>query len=135
MRSEMNKKNNQYESLSDYLEGGLSEEKKRELDQVRSQDALLDQEVRELQLLLKTLHQLPAREPVIDVWPELEPKLLQVQAEERLNVFARAQVRVARFLSNFASGTILFTQAVAMNTEAKMRKYVLHDSLTLGGGG
>ena len=128
----MNGKNNQYESLSDYLEGALSAQQERQLTQARAEDAPLDREVRQLQQLLRTLHELPAREPVIDVWPELAPKLALAQAEERLGVFARSQLRVARFLSNFASGTILFTQAVAMNTESKMRKYVLHDTLILG---
>lgn len=128
----MNKKNNQYELLSDYLEGSLPNEQKNILEQARNQDSDLDNEVRHLQVLLQTLHDLPPREPIIDVWPEILPELQVIQAEERLSVFARWQLRVARFLSNFASGTILFTQAVAMNTESRMRRYVLQDNLILG---
>ena len=129
---EMNKKHNQYDSLSEYVEGTLPVDQMLEVDRARTDDGKLDQEVRQLQQLLQTLHELPPREPVIDVWPELAPKLIQIQAEQRLNVFSRWQLQIARFLSNFASGTILFTQAVAMNTESKMRRYVLQDSLILG---
>ncbi|WP_395088220.1 hypothetical protein [Armatimonas sp.] len=89
----------------------------------------------ELSEVLQLLHRLPQREPVLDVWPELEPKLVQFQLEERMGIFARWRFRCARFLSNFAFGAILFTQAVALNTETKMRRYVMPEAVSSGGEG
>lgn len=129
MRSEMNGRHNQYETLSDYVEGNLSAAQQHEFDRARQDDPNLEREAQELRTLLQVLHQLPPREPVIDVWPELEPKLALIQAEERLSFFARWRCRIERFLSNFASGAILFTHAVALNTEMKMRKYVLSEEV------
>ena len=134
-RDMMNSKQLEYETLPDYLDGALSSEKLREFERLLQNDTVLAKETQELGELLQVLHKLPAREPVIDVWPELEPKLVQFQLEERMGVFARWRFRGARFLSNFASGAILFTQAVALNTESQMRKYVMADSLASGGEG
>ncbi|MBB6052238.1 anti-sigma factor family protein [Armatimonas rosea] len=131
----MNSKQREIETLPDYLDGTLSPEKLGEFERLLQSDTALAKETQELGALLQILHQLPAREPVIDVWPELEPKLVQFQLEERMGVFARWRFRGARFLSNFASGAILFTQAVALNTENQMRKYVMPDSLASGGEG
>lgn len=131
----MNSKQREIETLPDYLDGTLSPEKLGEFERLLQSDTALAKETQELGALLQILHQLPAREPVIDVWPELEPKLVQFQLEERMGVFARWRFRGARFLSNFASGAILFTQAVALNTENQMRRYVMPDSLASGGEG
>jgi anti-sigma factor RsiW len=134
-RDMMNSKQREIETLPDYLDGTLSPEKLGEFERLLQSDTALAKETQELGALLQILHQLPAREPVIDVWPELEPKLVQFQLEERMGVFARWRFRGARFLSNFASGAILFTQAVALNTENQMRRYVMPDSLASGGEG
>lgn len=129
MKREMNGRNNQYDSLSDFVEGNLSAAQLREFDRARHDDPELEKEAAELRTLLTVLHQLPPEEPVIDVWPELQPKLALIQAEERMGFFARSRYRIERFLSNFASGAILFTHAVAQNTEQKMRKYVLSEEV------
>jgi len=129
MRSEMNGRNNQYDVLSDYVEGNLSAAQLREFDRARHDDPELDKEASELRTLLTVLHRLPPQEPVIDVWPELQPKLALIQAEERMGFFVRWRCRIERFLSNFASGAILFTHAVAINTERQMRKYVLSEEV------
>ena len=134
-RDMMNSKQREIETLPDYLDGTLSPEKLGEFERLLQSDTALAKETQELGALLQILHQLPAQEPVIDVWPELEPKLVQFQLEERMGVFARWRFRGARFLSNFASGAILFTQAVALNTENQMRRYVMPDSLASGGEG
>lgn len=97
---------------------------KRNLNDVISDD----NEPQDMEAMLRILHTLPPREPVIDLWAELAPKVAEIQAEDRLGVIERLQLRGHRFLSNFASGAILFTQAFAMNTQRKMQKYVLHDS-------
>lgn len=131
----MNRKQWDHETLPDYVDGTLSSEQRSEFERLLDQDPVLAREAQELSRLLEVLHQLPQREPVIDVWPELEPRLAQFQAEERMGLFARWRFRGARFLSNVASGAILFTQAVALNTENQMRKYVMPDSVASGGEG
>jgi anti-sigma factor RsiW len=134
-RDTMNSKQLDYDTLPDFLDGALSVEKRQEFEKAMQGDPALARETEELSQVLALLHQLPQREPVIDVWPELEPKLIQHQLEERMGLFARWRFRGVRFLSNFASGAILFTHAVALNTETKMRKYVMPGSLTSGGEG
>ena len=132
-RDTMNSKQPGNETLADFLDGTLSPQKRKEFDRLLQSNPVLTKETQELSEILQILHQLPPREPVIDVWPELEPKLLQFQLEERMGLFARWRFRGARFLSNFAFGAILFTQAVALNTETKMRKYVMPDAVASEG--
>jgi anti-sigma factor RsiW len=132
-RDTMNSKQLDNETLADFLDGTLSSEKRTEFERLLQSSPALKRETQDLSEVLQILHQLPQREPVIDVWPELEPKLVQFQLEERMGVFARWRFRGARFLSNFAFGAILFTQAVALNTETKMRKYVMPDAASAGG--
>lgn len=134
-REIMNGKQLDNEKLADFLDGTLSAEKRKEFERVMQSDLALTKEADELAVVLQLLHQLPQREPVIDVWPELEPKLVQFQLEERMGLFARWRFRGARFLSNFAFGAILFTQAVALNTETKMRRYVMPEAVSSGGEG
>jgi anti-sigma factor RsiW len=121
------------ETLADLLDGTLSPQKLKEVERLLQGNTSVAREAQELSEVLQILHQLPQREPVIDVWPELEPQLVQHQLEERMGLFTRWRFRGARFLSNFASGAILFTQAVALNTESKMRKFVMADSFVSGG--
>lgn len=134
-RKTMNSKQLDHDTLPDFLDGTLTAEKRQEFERALQSNPALATETQELSQLLQLLHQLPPREPVIDVWPELEPKLVQFQLEERMGLFARWRFRGARFLSNFAFGAILFTQAVALNTETKMRKYVMPDAVGAGGEG
>jgi anti-sigma factor RsiW len=131
-REPMNSKQLEPNTLPDFLDGALSSERQKEFERALQGNPALATEAQELSQVLQLLHQLPAREPVIDVWPELEPKLVEFQLEERMGLFARWRFRGARFLSNFASGAILFTQAVAQNTEQKMRKFVMADSFVSG---
>ena len=78
--------------------------------------------------MLTLLHErIPHREPVLDMWAELAPKIEAIHAEERLGVMERAKLRMGRFLNNVAVGAILFTQALAINTAAHMQKYLLTD--------
>jgi hypothetical protein len=79
-------------------------------------------------------HSLPKREPILDMWTELAPKIATYQAEERLTIPARLRLRTGRFLGTVAAGAILFTQALAMNTEARMRKYLITDPFFVGEG-
>lgn len=93
------------------------------------------QQVRELQSLVRFFHEtLPAREPVLEIWNELAPKVQAWEAEERLGAAAKMRLRSHRFLHNVAAGAILFTQVLAMNTETRMHKYLLGDSLRFAGG-
>lgn len=116
------------EALSEYLEGGLPPP---ERDTVAEHLAGCDacgREERDMAVLLSVLHErAPRHEPVLDLWAEFSPKMAVVQAEEKLGVFARLRLRLSRFWGNVAAGAILFTQAVALNTTARMQKYLLTD--------
>ncbi|MBC8138531.1 MAG: hypothetical protein H8F28_21835, partial [Fibrella sp.] len=78
--------------------------------------------------MLTFLHErVPNREPVLDIWQELAPKVQEVVAEQRLGFFPRLKLRVVRLINNVAVGAIWFTQAVAFNTERRMQKYLISD--------
>lgn len=121
--------------LSEYLEGELASPERERIEAQLASDADLAREAHEMAAVIRLLHQVPRREPVLDIWSELSPKIEAYKAEEKLGVGARVRLRAGRFLGNVAMGAILFTQALAMNTEAHMRKYLISDPLTLGEGG
>ena len=116
------------ESLSGYLEEGLSSS-----DHIRTEAHLANcpacqREMREMQMMLDLFKdRCVRREPSLDLWAELAPKVDQVIAEERVHFFDRVRLRGSRFCNNVAAGAILFTSALAMNTEARLRKYLLSD--------
>ncbi|GAB4459152.1 MAG: hypothetical protein OHK0029_21300 [Armatimonadaceae bacterium] len=118
--------------LSEYLEGGLPPP-----DVERLEDHLVEcdgcaEEARQMATLLKVLHQrVPRREPTLDIWAELGPKVAAIQEEERLSVPVRFRRRMGRFLGNLAAGAILFTQALAINTEERLKPYLMTDPYRL----
>lgn len=122
------------EALSDYLDGGLDPPTRQTVAEHLMHCAACAQEERSLSAMLTLLHeQLPRREPALDIWAELAPKVAAIQAEERLGFPARMQLRAGRFLNNVAVGAILFTQALALNTAARMQKYLLTDPFQMTG--
>lgn len=120
------------EELSDYLEGNLAPQRNSAISAHIETCVACAQEARLLTSMLSVLQKLPPREPVLEIWSELEPKVAAVIAEERMGFFERIHHRVFQILSNFAAGSILFTQAVAVNTEARMRKYLIQDPFLAG---
>ena len=123
------------EALSDYMEGGLPTSLRQSVAAHLTGCANCASEEREMAAMLNFLHHnLPSREPVLDMWSELAPKIAVYQAEERLTIPARLRLRTGRFLGTVAAGAILFTQALAMNTEARMRKYLIADPYLVGEG-
>lgn len=120
------------DSLSEYLEGAVPPPERQAITEHLMTCIRCAQEERSLAVALETLHAIPPREPVLDIWSEMAPKIAAIQAEERLGLGARLQLRLGRFLASFAEGTILFTQALAVNTEARMRRYLLHDPFVPG---
>lgn len=120
--------------VSQYLEGELSGSERERIEAQLATDADLAREAREMAAVIRLLHQVPPREPILDIWGELSPKIEAYKAEERLSVPMRVRLRACRFLGNVAMGAILFTQALAMNTEAHMRKYLITDTLAIGEG-
>lgn len=127
----MNQKNSYcaqvQEDLSDYLEGTLPSGRSEAIEAHLQSCALCAAEERSFASLLSVLHSLPQREPVLDLWAELSPRVDEVRAEMRMGVFGRMRLRAGRIVSNFAAGTILFTRALAVNTESSMRKYLVND--------
>jgi anti-sigma factor RsiW len=118
--------------LSDYLEGNLSETEQTAITQYLERDTpeakATAKEAQDLARMLTVLHErLPRREPTLDVWQEFHPKMQNYLHEERMSVGDRVKMRAGRFLSNVAAGTIIFTQALAVNTESKMKKYLVED--------
>ncbi len=120
--------------LNDFVENTLTPDKRREVAAHLHSCPACAKQVRELSALVRFFHHsVPAREPVLDIWAELSPKVSAWEAEERLGVTAKMRLRSHRFLHNVAAGAILFTQALALNTQARMEKYLLGDSLRFAG--
>ncbi len=119
-------------ALSDYREGGLPPPVRQSVQAHLSECDACAREDRELSTMLQFLRErVPPREPSLDIWVELEPRVAAYIAEERMNLWKRMQIRLGRFVGNVAAGAILFTQALAMNTEEKLQKYLLTDSYSL----
>jgi hypothetical protein len=116
------------ESLSGYLEEGLSPSERGRLESHVAGCSECARELREMKMMLDLFKdRCVRREPSLDLWAEMAPKVEQVMAEERLGVLNRFRLRGSRFCNNVAEGAILFTSALAMNTEARLRKYLLSD--------
>jgi len=116
------------EVMSDYLEGGLDPPARQIVAAHLAHCADCAQEASGMSAMLSVLHErLRRREPVIDMWAEMQPKVTEILAEQKLGLMARVQFRARRFLSNVAEGMILYTNAVAINTAARMQKYLLAD--------
>lgn len=77
--------------------------------------------------MLGLLHSLPRREPVLDLWREMEPALAEARRERRMGPVARLRARFARFASNAAAGAIVFTDQVARNTDSALRRFLVQD--------
>ena len=121
-------------ALGDFAEGSLAPQKHAAVAQHLETCAACAKQVRELQALAAFFHALPPRAPVLDIWAELAPKVASWEAEEKLGAAERMRVRSHRFLHNVAAGAILFTQVLAMNTEARMHKYLMGGSLRFADG-
>ncbi|MDX1934272.1 MAG: zf-HC2 domain-containing protein [Capsulimonadales bacterium] len=123
------------EALSDHMEGGLPPSLRQSVTGHLKDCDSCAQEEREMAAMLGFLHhRLPKREPVLDIWAEMAPKIAAIQAEERLSIAARLRLRAGKFLGTVAAGAIMFTQALAMTTETRLRKYLLADNLPIGEG-
>jgi anti-sigma factor RsiW len=121
-------------ALSEYLEGGLPPPERQSIETHIAECAACAREAREMTALLRLFHEkIPPREPVLDIWAELGPKVAAHMAEERMSLPDRWRLRTSRFLNNVATGAIMFTRALAMNTEARLRKYIISDPLHLTG--
>jgi anti-sigma factor RsiW len=120
------------ERLSDYVEGNLSPSEQETIAQYLTRDTpeakAAAQEANDLARMLTVLHnRVPRREPTLDIWREFNPKMQHYLQEEKMSVGDRVKLRAGQFLSNVAAGTILFTHAIAVNTESKMKKYLVED--------
>lgn len=116
------------EVLSDYLEGGLDPPVRQQIAAHLAGCAGCAAEARGLSAMLHFFHEkLPRREPVIDLWAEMQPKVAEIVAEQRLGLAARLQLQARRFLNNVAVGMIWYTNSVAINTAASMQKFLLTD--------
>jgi hypothetical protein len=114
--------------LSDYVEGNLDGQRRLAVSAHLVNCPGCTREVRALETMLDFLHEkLPRREPVLDIWHELHPKVQEVIAEQRLGFFPRLKLRVSRLMNNIAVGAIWFTQALAYNTQRRMQKYLIAD--------
>lgn len=114
--------------LSEYVEGSLDNKRRLAVAAHIADCAGCLREAEDMHTLLEFLHtEVPRREPVLDIWHELAPKVQEVLAENRLGAFPRLKLRAGRLLNNVAIGAIWYTQAVAYNTERRLQKYVITD--------
>jgi anti-sigma factor RsiW len=120
--------------VSDYVDGEMTPEEGHVFEQHLAGCAECLAYARSFRQMLGLIHHdCVRREPVLDIWAELEPKVDAVMAEQRLSPLERLRRRAGCFWNNVAAGGILFTHALAMNTEARMDRYLLADPFRLHG--
>jgi len=120
--------------LSEYVEGSLDNKRRLEVAAHVASCPSCTREAKALEMMLDFLHgKIVRREPVLDIWHELAPKVQEVVAENRLGFFPRLKLRTQRLLNNVALGAIWYTQAVAFNTERRLQKYVTADPFLASG--
>ncbi|MEI6431051.1 MAG: zf-HC2 domain-containing protein [bacterium] len=123
------------EALSDYVEGSLPSPRQQLIERHIKECSDCAHEERQMRMLMHLLHhQVPRREPALDIWAEMAPKIAAIDQEEKLAFGGRLKLKAGRFLGSVAAGAIVFTQVLAANTEARMSKYVKNDPFTANEG-
>ncbi len=84
--------------------------------------------------LIGFLNALPPKEPVLDMWREIQPEVAVIVHEQRLPWPNRLRLRLGRIVSNAAAGAIVFTGLVARNTDSALRRFLVDDPFESGNG-
>ncbi|MBC8103993.1 MAG: zf-HC2 domain-containing protein, partial [Cytophagales bacterium] len=93
------------ESLSEFWEGSLSAAASARVEAHLASCPACAREARQMKAMLDLFKdRCVRREPVLDLWAELAPKVEQAVAEERLGVMDRLRLRGSRFCNNVAAG-------------------------------
>lgn len=115
------------ELYSDYLEGTLDPNTKREMERFLAETPLAQKELVEFEKMLSLMHRLPPREPSLDLWREFAPHMAEWQKERKLGWREKMATGWMRTLSQISTGLILWTHAVADRTHARLERYLLND--------
>ncbi|MBC8135540.1 MAG: zf-HC2 domain-containing protein, partial [Fibrella sp.] len=76
--------------LSEYVEGSIDNTRRLIVAAHIANCPACTREAKGLETMLTFLHErVPNREPVLDIWQELAPKVQEVVAEQRLGFFPR----------------------------------------------
>ncbi len=111
------------ELFSDYLEEYLAEpDLSRLIDHLAECEGCRD-ELDELQRALGVIHDLPAQEPVFDMWAEFAPMCAKVRAESRLSLADRIRRSFSHFREQLREGAMIFTAVVRYNTHRKLHRF------------
>lgn len=114
---------------SDYLEDALDEPTRARMQAFLAAQPEHAADLSRFERTLSTLRRLPPREPVLDMWQEFAPRVEAYRAERRLALWPRLQQQWMRLLGQLSAGVILWTQALAARTHARLERYLLHDPL------
>jgi anti-sigma factor RsiW len=114
---------------SDYLEDSLDDQTRDELQAFLAEMPESAAELIRFERTLSLIHRLPPREPALDLWREFAPKMAEYQAERKLPWSRRLRENWMAMLSQISAGVILYTQALAEHTQARLERYLLHDPL------
>lgn len=114
---------------SDYLENALDEPTRAEMQAFLAAQPDCAADLARFDRTLATLRGLPSREPVLDMWQEFAPKVESYRLERRLALWPRLHQQWLRLMSQLSAGVILWTQALAARTHARLERHLLHDPL------
>lgn len=79
----------------------------------------------DLRRFVEFCRQIESPEPKIDLWREIEPKLAEVIAEQRLPFALRLRRQWDRLISQVCYGVILFLQVVTYQVTLSLSRYVV----------
>lgn len=113
--------------FSDYLEDALDSRQRDEMQIFLAREPECAAEMFALERTLSLLHRLAPREPALDIWRELLPRVEKFKAERKLSWPERLRIRGEEFRAQVSSGVILWTHALSECAHTRLGRYLQHD--------
>ncbi len=113
--------------FSEYLDNALDAPQRDEMQAFLAREPECAAELFALERTLSLLHRLPPREPALDIWRELAPRVEKFQAERRQPWLHRVRLQWEQARSQASDGVILWTDALAARAKSRLSHYLRHE--------
>lgn len=115
--------------FSEYLEGTLEPELRDKVQIFLAEHPQVASELIHYERTLAILHRLPPREPVLDMWSEVEPEVKRFRSEIRWSLKERIRNRWFNGIARMNEGITLYTHMLAERSYDRLRKHLQQSRL------